>query len=220
MDTGLTTSATSSTSSTSSTDKTIKKDLDKDAFLMLLVAQLKNQDPTQSQDPNQMVEQMTSFSSLEQAQNTNSTLKAIQAQNQALLQTETVGLVGKTVETTSPQFELTGGSATMRLDLEGQANVTVTIKDANGATVAILNKGNLGAGSHSIDWNGRDANGNALAEGTYTASVSAMDATGNSVTNTLATRAKVDSVLFNGDTAYIVAGGRQIPLSSVTQIYA
>ncbi|MEI7614829.1 MAG: flagellar hook capping FlgD N-terminal domain-containing protein, partial [Betaproteobacteria bacterium] len=68
METGMITSAT--TASSSAATATAKNALDKDSFLKLLVAQLKNQDPTSdsSQDPNQMVQQMTSFSSLEQAQ--------------------------------------------------------------------------------------------------------------------------------------------------------
>lgn len=218
MESSLVTSATSSSST--STDTVIKKDLDKDAFLLLLVAQLKNQDPTQAQDPNQMVQQMTSFSALEQAQNTNTYLKAIQAQNQTMMQTQAVGLVGKTVEISSPQFELSSGSASMKLDMGAQANVTVLIKDANGATVATINKGSLGAGSHAIEWNGKDANGNTLPDGTYTATVTAKDASGNAVTTSLTSKVRVESVLFNNDAAYIVAGGRQIPLTSVTQIYA
>lgn len=69
------------------TPKKPSNTMDKNAFLSLLVAQLKNQDPTQSQDPSQMVQQMTSFSTLEQAQNTNSLLTGLQSQGNGLYQT-------------------------------------------------------------------------------------------------------------------------------------
>ncbi|WP_005036649.1 flagellar hook assembly protein FlgD [Holophaga foetida] len=219
MDSGLVTSSTS-TAGTTGTSTTIKKELDKDAFLQLLVAQLQNQDPTQAQDPNQMVQQMTSFSALEQAQNTNTLLKAMQVQNQTMLQTQAVGLVGKMVEATTSQFDLSSGSSSMKLNLDSQADVKILIKDAKGNTVATLDKGNMTSGSHSVNWDGKDATGKALPDGTYTASVSAKNASGADVTSTLSTKVKVDSVFFNDGAAYIVAGGKQIALSDVTQIYA
>lgn len=220
MQSGLVTS-TSSTSSTSSSTDTIKKDLDKDAFLQLLVAQLKNQDPTQSSDPNQMVQQMTSFSMLEQAQNTNTLLTAIQTQNQSLLQTQATSLVGKSVEATSSQFSLTGGVSYLKLNLDAQAaSVSVQIKDSSGNTVATINQGSMSAGAHNLNWTGKDANGNTLPDGTYTASVTATDASGKSVNSTMTTKVKVDSVFFKDGATYIVAGGKQIALSNVTQIYA
>lgn len=47
--------------------------LGKNAFLQLLVAQMKNQDPLQPKDNSQMVAQLAQFSSLEQMTNINST---------------------------------------------------------------------------------------------------------------------------------------------------
>ena len=65
METGMI-SATTAATTTASKTATAKNSLDKDGFLKLLVAQLKNQDPTGAgQDPNAMVQQLTSFSSLE-----------------------------------------------------------------------------------------------------------------------------------------------------------
>jgi flagellar basal-body rod modification protein FlgD len=49
----------------------------KDAFLNLLVTQLKNQDPTQPQDSSEFVAQLSQFSSLEQLTNIQQTLQGI-----------------------------------------------------------------------------------------------------------------------------------------------
>jgi flagellar basal-body rod modification protein FlgD len=51
--------------------------LDYDAFLRLLIAQMKNQDPTKPTDPAQFVAQLASFSSVEQAIKTNNKLDAL-----------------------------------------------------------------------------------------------------------------------------------------------
>jgi len=216
METGLVSNTPAATSTTTGA----KKELDKDSFLQLLVAQLKSQDPTAAADPNAMVQQMTSFSALEQAQNTNTLLTSMQAQNNMIIQTQTVGLVGKSVETTSPQFDLKGGASTLKVTLASQADVVVTIKDANGKTVATLNKGTLPVGTSSVGWNGKDADGATLPDGTYTASVSGTALGGSAATASLSSMVKVDSVQFTTDGVCITAGGRQIALSSVTQIYA
>lgn len=50
----------------------------KDTFLKLLVAQIKNQDPTNPADGLQFLTQLAQFSSLEQGMQTNKNLEAIQ----------------------------------------------------------------------------------------------------------------------------------------------
>jgi flagellar basal-body rod modification protein FlgD len=56
--------------STDATQKTTTQDgFGKDAFMKLLVAQLKNQSPDSSNDPDKFMDQMTQFSILEQLQN-------------------------------------------------------------------------------------------------------------------------------------------------------
>jgi len=49
----------------------VKKEVDRDAFLNLLVAQLKNQDPLAPQDGAQFVAQLAQFNSLDQLININ-----------------------------------------------------------------------------------------------------------------------------------------------------
>ncbi|MFD3157479.1 flagellar hook assembly protein FlgD [Haloimpatiens sp. FM7330] len=62
-------------------------ELDKNAFLRILTAELKNQDPTNTKDSTQFVSQLAQFSSLEQMSNLNGTMSFSGAQ----------GLVGKLV---------------------------------------------------------------------------------------------------------------------------
>jgi len=55
----------SSSSTATSTTTTPSGGLGRDAFMQLLVTQLKNQDPTQPQDSSQFVAELAQFSSLE-----------------------------------------------------------------------------------------------------------------------------------------------------------
>jgi len=65
------------------------------AFLQLLVTQLKNQDPTNPADPTQFVSQLASFSSLEQMTQLNTNMTQV-------LDNSVTGLIGKTVTVTDP----------------------------------------------------------------------------------------------------------------------
>ena len=60
-------------------------------FLQLLVAELKNQDPTSPTDPTQYMSQLASFSTVEQQVQTNATLDA-------LLSAQASNIIGKTVK--------------------------------------------------------------------------------------------------------------------------
>lgn len=200
--------------------KPIQKSLDKDSFLMLLVAQLQSQDPTSNQDPNAMVQQMTSFSMLEQSKNTNSLLEGIQTQNNGMFQAQAAGLVGKQVKVTSPYLDLKSGSATVGVDVAAEAEVTLQVKDAQGKTVAVLPQGSHVAGSFTATWNGRDASGNLLPDGSYTVEVTATGADGKAVPAATTGRLKVDAVLFQGGAIFLMAGGRRFSLADVSEIAA
>ena len=93
--TGITgTTPTTPTTTKSSTTLNPAASLDKDAFLKLLVAQLKNQDPSSPQDSSQWAAQMAQFSTVEQLTNL-ATMSAKSAKSAAMSQA--VALLGKTV---------------------------------------------------------------------------------------------------------------------------
>lgn len=87
------TSSSTTTSSTSSSTQT----LGYDQFLTLLITEMKYQDPTKPMDATETVSQLASFSSVEQAVKTNTTLTSILNSN---LLTQASSLIGKTVSST------------------------------------------------------------------------------------------------------------------------
>lgn len=92
---------------TGAASNTPSSSLDKDAFLKLLVSQVKNQDPMQPQGSTEYVAQLAQFSSLEQMQNLNDNIVglALLQQNNALMSqlTQSSALIGQMVEWTDPE---------------------------------------------------------------------------------------------------------------------
>ena len=104
---------TSGTSGT--TGSTKKKDqLGQDAFLQLMVAQMKNQDPTKPMDSTQYVAQLATFSQVEQSVQTNTKLDQIM-QSSALSQAD--ALIGRSI--TSADGKTTGTVESVRLASNG-----------------------------------------------------------------------------------------------------
>lgn len=216
-----TVNAITNTATSKNSGKAQLKEMDKNSFLSLLVAQLKNQDPTSNQDPAAMVQQMTSFSSLEQMQNMNSSLTGIQNQNTALFQAQSASLIGKQVQVTSAVFDWSKDKTTIGVSLSGSAaNVTLKVLDGTGKVVRTLDQGAQSAGDHVVEWDGKDASGNAMAPGSYAVQLTAVDGNGNPVGASTSASLRVDSVYFSNNQVMVLAGGRTYSLSDIKQISA
>ena len=118
-----TAAAQTASSATSGTNNT----LDYNNFLELLVAQLKNQDPTNPSDPTAFVSQLASFSSVEQQVNTNSKLDALLTQSEL---SQGASIIGRTV--TSADGSVSGNVAAVEITSSGVSAIL-----ANGQTLSL-----------------------------------------------------------------------------------
>ena len=84
--------------------------VDYNQFLQLLIAQLKNQDPTKPMDSAQFISQLASFSNVEQSIQTNAKLDALMTSS-ALSQAE--GMIGRQI--TSADGGTSGTIAAVRI---------------------------------------------------------------------------------------------------------
>jgi flagellar basal-body rod modification protein FlgD len=87
----------SSSSTGSTTSSTSSTGVDYNTFLQLLIAEMKNQDPTNPMDTSQYMSQFAQLSSVEQAMQTNNKLDSLLS-SQSLSQAD--ALIGKTVSFT------------------------------------------------------------------------------------------------------------------------
>lgn len=112
------TSAVSTGAGSALTSSAAKASVDYQSFLKLLVAEMKNQDPTNPMDSTQFVAQLASFSQVEQSVQMNSRLDQIM-QSTALAQAD--ALIGR--EITSADGEMTGVVKEVRLTTSGAVAV-------------------------------------------------------------------------------------------------
>lgn len=97
-----------------SSQQTSKTAVDYQSFLKLLIAEMKNQDPTKPMDSTEYVAQLATFSQVEQSVQTNSKLDQIM-QSSALSQAD--ALIGRSI--TSADGKTTGTVASVKLASSG-----------------------------------------------------------------------------------------------------
>ncbi len=196
--------------------------LGKDAFIKLLVAQMKNQDPLKPQTDTQFVAQLAQFSALEQQMSTNKYLEVVASQQQGIANSTDLGLIGRTVSVKggSINYDGQGFGANIAFSLKGAAQaVTVTVRDEHGNPVRQLELGPKGAGGIRVAWDGKDATGTQQPKGHYTISVEAKGANGEAVQVDQEASGRVNSITFeNGRATMVLDNGLTMPTSELLRV--
>jgi len=200
------------------------RELGKDDFLKLLVTKLQNQDPMNPMQDEAFVAQLAQFSSLEQLSNLNENL--MQSLDWDYLQMQTINntmatsLIGREIKATGNNLYLDednmpqmGYSAS-----EFAETVRITISDGNGLVVRTIELENVPAGSNTFIWDGKDKNGERLAEGFYSVSASGVGAEGEAINVSTSIEGRVTGVVYRQGSAYLTVNGMEIPLADVTSI--
>jgi flagellar basal-body rod modification protein FlgD len=126
--------ATPASSSSSSSSSAATPTVDYNQFLQLLIAEMKNQDPTAPMDPTTSISQLASFSQVEQQVKSNTTLTAMLTSS-ALSQADSI--IGHTV--TSADGSVSGKVASVTVSSSGTTAALVggkTVALGSGVTVS------------------------------------------------------------------------------------
>lgn len=184
----------------------VKKDeaalADQNVFLKLYIEQLKGQDPTAPQDTNDMVAQMSQFSSLERLTSISDQLENMATSltsNQALSAST---LVGKSILMDGSKAKVTDGLESVQLRTvipENSQAATLKIYDADNRLVrtAMLNSG-------EYKWDKLDDDGNILPPGEYRFAASSTNDKGeiSALSTQLPTR--IQGVTINGENGTVL----------------
>jgi flagellar basal-body rod modification protein FlgD len=218
-----TTGATGSSGAGSSTGVNSAATLGGTDFLTLMLAQLKNQDPTSPVDSNTFLTQLAQLSEVQGITSLNTSFSALSSSLSSSQALQASSLLGH-------QAMVNSGTATLAANgtITGAVNVPQTtsqvvlnISDSSGALVGQINLGAQSAGLANFSWNGTESNGSQAPPGQYTLSAQYAGATSGSAAATTLVNGTIESVSMGAGSTGLtlnVAGIGSVPFSSVQQI--
>jgi flagellar basal-body rod modification protein FlgD len=203
---------------TTSGSSTPKKSLDKDAFMTLLVTQLKNQDPMNPSDSSQLAAQLAQFTSVEQLTQLNTAVASqeLSLQEATLLSKTSLSasLIGRRVIAEGNQVNVpTTGSAQIRIEVgAGGGQATLRLLDSSGNEVTTRSLGAVPAGRQTLTLPAD------LPAGTYHYEVKVTGPKDAAVAVATFTRGTVDGVTFKNGQIVLRIGSMEVALDDLAEI--
>lgn len=199
------------------------KDLGEDAFLKLMLAQLKNQDPMKPMENGEFLTQLAQFKSVAGIDDMKNSFDKFAGQMQSNQALQASSMVGRWV--------LAPGSSSYMWDkrpyIEGAVNipsstssVTLHIYTADGQLQRTIDLGSRQSGMSDFIWDGADDFGNPLPAGKYQIKASA-EIDGKSESLKVFTANPVESVTLNkggGEITLNVSGVGKVSMNDVEKI--
>ncbi len=196
--------------------------LTQEDFFALLTKELAHQDPTKPVDNNEMISQMTAFSTTDGVSQLNqkfTNFTNAMSSSQAL---QASSLVGRSVIVEDNSFGMIEGQAVKGKLITDQpaSNVNIYVENAAGEIVQTVPVGSVPSGDFGFTWNGQTANNTPAPEGAYRFRVVGL-VDGQASELEVNTYRKVDSVTLAGAGGNIVLnlnGGSSMALADVVEV--
>ena len=198
---------------------TAKKDLGRDDFLTLLVAQLKHQDPLNPLESTEFTSQLAQYSSLEQLFNIDQNLESIKSGQDQGSTFQALDFIGKEIVAEGDMLSLEEGKTSMgNFNLDDAADCSVLITDSTGYPVRKISLGALEPGMHDFEWDGRDDAGNMRDAGIYGFEITAVTENGQILPVETQITGQVTRVNLEGSSPLLYVGEIPMPISQVIDI--
>lgn len=197
-----------------------KSELDRDSFMKLLVAELKNQDPLEPMNARESITQLSQMTGVEKLTGIEKSLTELRAETAGLASTQISNLVGRTA--TADVTTLTvgaTGTADGAFQLQNRAAETnIEIRNSAGDVVRTLHLGDVFPGAHNFTWDGNDEVGARVEAGRYSVGVVAKDASGNAITAGTTVSGMVTGVNYDNGLPELQLGSTRVLLGDVKSI--
>jgi len=196
-------------------------ELDKLAFLNILVAQLQNQDPMNPMDDKEFTAQLAQFSSLEQLTNISEGIDTLNQSTQQKDMFDAVNFIGKEIRAEGYAVSKIGSKvSTLYFDLdETITGGFINVYDANGNMVLTEEMGARQAGTYEYVWDGKNYEGEEMDDGVYYIYMSAENTEGSPVLLYTDVSGKVSGVQSeNGQIVLRLEDGRYVNYLQVKEV--
>ena len=220
-----TTSATSTNSNNAASSGVAANSvMGKDAFLKLLLAQLKNQDPLNPMESYDFTGQLAQFTQIEQL----SDIKDIAMKSyekdlglaNSINNSFAANLINKEVKVNSMSLNFDGeNSMEFGFDVPSDAvTLGVSLYDMYGNLVKNLDMTSFDLGTNTLTWDGTNKDGQTVSPGQYYISVAYRDQENNTYNVETYIKGVVTGVAYRNGTTYVVVNGNEINFNNIREI--
>jgi flagellar basal-body rod modification protein FlgD len=195
--------------------------MDKDAFMKLMLTQLKYQDPTKPLESHEMAAQLAQFSQLEQLSNIDESVKSLKSAQDPMANYQALNFIGKSVSSDSEKIIRAKGDKEhdLRFQLpENAKEVSVKIMDETGAVIKTVKAMNLTKGMNKLTWNGTKNDGYPAFSGNYTISVEGVSEHGAKIAGKTSFTGVVTGLNYSAEGPILMIGDQKIKLGDVKKI--
>lgn len=198
-----------------------QKDLGKDAFMSLLLTQMKNQDPTSPLKSHEMAAQLAQFTSLEKLHNINTEIAGLRKDNQPDHNFQALNFIGRTITSDNSKVGRTDATEhhDIRFNLGADAmDLKMQVKDASGTLIRSLDFKNMKAGKNELTWNGMSDEGRPAPVGDYMVSIEGTGSNGRKLAAEMKSEGVISGVNFTPRGPQLLIGKQVINMSDVKSI--
>ena len=192
----------------------------KDAFLQLLVTQLRYQDPLKPMENTAFIAQLSQYSSLEQLINMNETMENNNNLTVSVHNALMTNLIGREVKIPGNVISWNEGSDMhVSYTLNAGDEVTVEVLNSEGEVVRTVSMGSQEMGDHTFAWDGLDDTGFPVESGNYRVRVTTPNEDGGQYEWATYLIGKVTSIRFDNGNPILFVGNQAVNPSQIVGIY-
>jgi flagellar basal-body rod modification protein FlgD len=195
--------------------------LDKDAFMKMMLAQLKNQDPTNPLKSHEMAAQLAQFTSVEKLQNIDDTLSALKEQQNPTTNFQALNFIGKSVSGDAAKVVRGQHDKTHEFPFSLPADasdVTIVVKDVDGQVMRKFELKEQKKGDNQIIWNGITDNGATARPGEYEFQILAKGRDGKKLAVNTQFDGQITGINYTKKGPVLLIGNKSVRLSDVKKI--
>lgn len=202
----------------------IKKTLDKDDFLRIMITEMKHQDPTKPMDSDRMATQMAQMTSVEQLQNLGKAMDKLTEKNTVSDRMAMSAMIGQTVTVDKGRFvHQKNNVSPLSFHLPADSDkIKMKILDERGEELYSQELEPMKKGMNTFNWDGKLNTGTQAPAGNYMVRFEAEGKNGAQIRIDPISREKVIGVSFEGGQSQFLVGDRKspqkVPFTSVMKI--